>query len=159
VLHFGCHGQAQRPVLDSRLDLGDGNRLAVKDLLAQARRRPDQAAGGLVVLASCLTDVAEADYDEALTLATAFLSAGAAGVVAARWKVPDPDTALFMAAFHHHLNGRDREPARALRSAQAWMLDPGRQPLGPLPTVLGDEVPRADLADPAAWAGFGYQGW
>jgi hypothetical protein len=36
--------------------------------------------GGLVVLASCLTDVTETDYDEALTLASAFLAAGAAGV-------------------------------------------------------------------------------
>ena len=90
---------------------------------------------------------------------TAFLSVGAAGVVAARWAVPDRDTALFMVAFHHYLNGSDRYPARALRSAQVWMLDPGREPLGPLPKVLRDEIPRADLADPVAWAGFAYQGW
>ena len=115
-------------------------------------------SGGLVVLASCLTDVAEADYDEALTLATAFLSAGASGVVAARWSVPDNDTALFMAAFHRFLNGTEPSPARALRSAQLWMLDPGRTAPGALPAVLGDEVSRPDLADPVAWAGFGYQG-
>jgi hypothetical protein len=159
VLHFGCHGRAQVPVLDSHLDLGEGHRVAVARILEQARSRSGHAPGGLVVLASCLTDVAEADYDEAVTLATAFLSAGAAGVVAARWAVPDRDTALFMAAFHHYLNGSDRCPAQALRSAQAWMLDPGREPPGPLPAVLLDEVKAADLADPVAWAGFAYQGW
>lgn len=159
MVHFGCHGQAEVPVLDSKLNLGGGNWLAVQDILQQARRKPAQVSGGLVVLASCLTDVAETDYDEALTLATAFVSAGAAGVVAARWKVPDPDTALFMAAFHHYLNENDQEPVRAVRSAQLWMLDPDRQRLGPLPTVLSDEVTRAGLADPVAWAGFAYQGW
>ena len=152
VLHFGCHGRAQVPVLASRLDLGEGNAVAVQRILERARRRSGQVSGGLVVLASCLTDVAEADYDEAVTLATAFLSAGAAGVVAARWAVPDRDTALLMVAFHHYLNGSDRYPARALRSAQLWMLDPGREPLGPLPKVLRDEITQADLADPVGWA-------
>jgi CHAT domain-containing protein len=159
VLHFGCHGRAQVPVLHSHLNLGEGHAVAVERILAQARRRSGQVSGGLVVLASCLTDVAEADYDEAVTLATAFLSAGAAGVVAARWAVPDRDTALFMAAFHHYLNGSDRYPARALRSAQVWMLDPGREPLGPLPTILRDETAQPGLADPMAWAGFAHQGW
>jgi CHAT domain-containing protein len=133
--------------------------VAVKDILQQARKRSGTVSGGLVVLASCLTDVAEADYDEALTLATAFLSAGAAGVVAARWKVADIHTALLMAAFHRYLNGSDQYPAQSLRSAQLWMLDPGREPPGLLPAVLRDEITGADLADPAAWAGFAYQGW
>jgi hypothetical protein len=159
LLHFGCHGRAQVPVLASHLDLGGGQPVAVKDILQQARKRSGTVSGGLVVLASCLTDVAEADYDEALTLATAFLSAGAAGVVAARWKVADIHTALLMAAFHRYLNGSDQYPAQSLRSAQLWMLDPGREPPGLLPAVLRDEITGADLADPAAWAGFAYQGW
>jgi len=159
MLHFGCHGRAQVPVLASHLDLGGNNTVAVKHILQQARKRSGQVSGGLVVLAACLTDVAETDYDEAVTLATAFLSAGAAGVVAARWKVAEDHTALFMAAFHHYLNTTERYPAQALRSAQVWMLDPGREPPGPLPTVLRDETARADLADPVAWAGFAYQGW
>jgi hypothetical protein len=172
MLHFGCHGAAQVPILTSHLTLDSGEedgadggadqnnkKVAVRDILQQARKRSGKVSGGLVVLASCLTDVAEADYDEAVTLATAFLSVGAAGVVAARWKVPDRDTALFMAAFHHYLNGSDRYPAQALRSAQVWMLDPGREPLGPLPTILRDETAQPDLANPVAWAGFAYQGW
>ncbi|MGD0066633.1 MAG: CHAT domain-containing protein, partial [Streptosporangiaceae bacterium] len=159
VLHFGCHGRAEVPVLGSRLNLGEGHAVAVGRILERARRRSGQVPGGLVVLASCLTDVAETDYDEAVTLATAFLSAGASGVVAARWAVPESATALFMAAFHHYLNEGGQHPAQALRSAQVWMLDPGREPLRPLPGILRDEVAKPGLADPVAWAGFAYQGW
>ena len=115
-------------------------------------------SGGLVVLASCLTDVAEADYDEALTVATAFLSAGATGVVGARWSVEDGHTALFMAVFHRYLNGGYRHPAQALRSAQLWMPDPGRAVPPGVPEVVRGVTAPPDLADPVAWAGFAYQG-
>lgn len=169
LLHFGCHGQAELPVLRSRLDLGGGRVLLVGDILRRARQRRSVPGtgegGGLVVLASCLSDVTNADYDEALTLATAFLSAGASGVVAARWRVADNATALFMAAFHHYLNAGGLSPPQALRAAQRWMLDPGREAPPGLPKALRDEVELAnddpgelDLASPAAWAGFAYQG-
>jgi CHAT domain-containing protein len=158
VLHFGCHGQAKIPVLRSRLDLGQGGGLAVQRILHQARERSQSEPGGLVVLASCLSDVTEADYDEALTLATAFLSAGSAGVVGARWSVAEGDTALFMVNFHHHLNCGPADPARALRSAQLWMLDPRRAVPDGLPRILREEASQPGLADPAAWAAFAYQG-
>ena len=136
LLHFGCHGRARVPVLGSHLDLGAGNTVDVADVLRGARRRAGPVSGGLVVLASCLTDVAEADYDEALTLATAFLSAGASR---------GGRGALERAGQRHRpVHGglppfpeRDRAvPARALRSAQLWMLDPGRTAPGALPAVL-----------------------
>jgi CHAT domain-containing protein len=177
LLHFGCHGQAAVPVLRSRLSLGAGGAVAVQDILSQARSFQAEPtgqqgrAGGLVVLASCLTDVTEADYDEALTLASAFLAAGASGVVAARWRVAESATALFMTAFHRYLNpgpggpgAGGRSPARALRAAQQWMLDPHREIPGGLPAELRDEAELAaepggpDLTSPAAWAGFGYLG-
>jgi hypothetical protein len=177
MLHFGCHGRAEVPVLRSRIRLGDeagadGRQreilLRVEDIIRQARRwRSDRQAPastcGLVVLASCLSDVTDADYDEALTLATAFLSAGAGGVVAARWRVDVNATALLMAAFHRYLNA-GASPAWALRQAQRWMLDPGRDIPGEWPRELREETGLAaesggpDLARPAAWAGFTYQG-
>ncbi|MGD0602834.1 MAG: CHAT domain-containing protein [Streptosporangiaceae bacterium] len=169
LLHFGCHGRAQVPALGSRLNLGDEGDLAVRDILRQARKWragvpgiagiPASAeSGGLVVLASCLSDVTEADFDEALTVATAFLSAGATGVVAARWSVADARTALFVTVFHHYLNGGQPDPARALRAAQLWMLDPGRVVPDGLPPVLGDEASDPGLTHPEAWAAFAYQG-
>ena len=169
MLHFGCHGRSRVPVLDSFLDLGSGVKLEVAKILGQARewqssRRPADAAGGLVVLASCLSDVADADYDEALTLATAFMSAGAGGVIAARWHVAENVTALFMAMFHRYLNDGGLSPPLALRAAQQWMLDPGRPVPSDLPPELQGEAELAgepdgpDLTSPAAWAGFSYQG-
>ena len=125
---------------------------------------PPANGGGLIVLASCLTDVTEADYDEALSLAAAFLAAGGVGVVAARWSVPDAETALFMAAFHRFLNGKYEDPARALRAAQLWMLDPDREVPASWPQELRDEVGQdgrpdgPSLLGTEAWAGFTYQG-
>jgi hypothetical protein len=169
LLHFGCHGRTEVPVLHSRLDLGAGRSLRVQDILRQARAgqsRADRGVGscGLVILAACLSDVAEADYDEALTLAAAFSSAGAVGVVAARWSVEERVTALFMAMFHRYLNVDQLSPARALRAAQLWMLNPRREIPDGLPAELRDEAELVgepggpELMSPAAWAGFGYQG-
>ena len=71
MLHLGCHGRAAVPVLHSSIRLGGANLLQVADILGQARAwRSRQLAVastcGLVVLASCLSDVTDADYDEAL---------------------------------------------------------------------------------------------
>ncbi|MGH3155913.1 MAG: CHAT domain-containing protein, partial [Streptosporangiaceae bacterium] len=175
LLHFGCHGRVQVPALGSSLRLGGDEddaeaRVEVRDILRQSRSRgaSDQAAtesGGLVVLASCLTDVTEHDFDEALSLATAFLSAGAVGVVAARWSVGAAETAIFMNVFHQFLNDGHPHPARALYETQKWMLDPDRCVPDNWPKVLRDEAVMAgrpgypDLANPEAWAGFAYQGW
>ena len=170
VLHFGCHGRVRVPVLGSSLLLGADPQtgevsVSVSDILRQARTGQAQANdGGLVVLASCLTDVTEADYDEALTLACAFLAAGSAGVVAAKWTVSDAETALFMAAFHRFLNGGHGDPARALREAQLWMLDPDREVPGSWLKALREEASLdgqpggPNLTSAEAWAGFTYQG-
>jgi CHAT domain-containing protein len=130
----------------------------VRAILGQARASARSELGGLVVLAACTSDLTEADYDEALTLATAFLTAGSAGVVGSRWRISDYQTALFMILFHRALCLGTADPAQALRVAQFWMLDPGRQPPDGLPKVLGDEAGQPELADPAAWAAFTYQG-
>jgi hypothetical protein len=183
LLHFGCHGGVTVPVLDASLELGVRPQAAapgatepgaaaivvsVRDILQQARAVPPGTAdtsGGLVVLAACLTDVTEADYDESLTLATAFLAAGSSGVVAARWAVSDETTMLFMATFHRFLNAESGDPVRALRDTQLWMLDPGREIPVAWPERLRERAARharartgAGLAAVWAWAGFTYQG-
>jgi hypothetical protein len=175
LLHFGCHGRVQVPVLGSsitlgRSDKGERETVEVRDILRQARawqgREPAMNdAGGLVVLASCLTDVTERDFDEALTLAAAFLAAGAASVVGARWTVADAVTALFMNVFHQCLNDSScPQPAHALRAAQLWMLNPDREVPDSWPRVLREEAALAggpggpELASPGAWAAFTYQG-
>jgi CHAT domain-containing protein len=174
LLHFGCHGSVQVPVLGSSITLGEDIqgrqvKVEVRDILQQARsgqggNLAGTDAGGLVVLAACLTDAIESDFDEALTLAAAFLAARATGVIAARWQVADAVTALFMNVFHQLLNGRHPQPAQALREAQRWMLDPDREVPSGWPRVLREEADMAgrpggpDLTSPEAWAGFTYQG-
>ena len=172
LLHVGCHGQVQVPVLNSSLLLGVGQggkeiRIDVQEILQQARQRrsgPGEVAGGLVILASCFSDVTETDYDEALTLTTAFLSAGATGVVGAGWMVGEAETAVFMTLFHHFLNGSHPSPARALRETQLWMLDSARKVPGGLPEAIAEEAAMAresglnPYANPEAWAAFSYRG-
>ncbi|MHA5049323.1 CHAT domain-containing protein [Streptomyces sp. SD15] len=162
VLHLACHA---RPSGNSPLDAclllapaeGGTGRLPVREILRQARGRPPGAPGGLVVLDACVSDHATGDFDEALTLSTAFLAAGATGVVGSRWEVPDGLTGLMMYVFHDRLR-TGATPVRALREAQLWLLNPDR--------VIPDDMPRAiaDIlhdGDPAAlelWAAFACQG-
>ncbi|TDD40214.1 CHAT domain-containing protein [Actinomadura sp. KC06] len=158
LLHLGCHAHpAPRPV-DAALALLRGEELSMSEVLERARARPPGSPGGLVVLAACGSDLTATDHDEALTLAAAFLAAGASGAVGARWPVDDVPTALLMAMFHHYLNSGYDDPARALRAAQLWMLDPARRLPAEADPKLADETALADLAAPAAWAAFTCQG-
>jgi CHAT domain-containing protein len=156
LLHLACHATTGATPEDSHLVLDGESRLSVARILAAARARPADAPGGLVVLSTCASDLTTSAYDEALTLATAFLAAGAVSVVGSRWPVGDRTTACLMVMFHRYravdgLGDRD-----ALRAAQRWMLDPQREfP----PEVLPLCPPRpAALADPVAWAPFTHHG-
>jgi CHAT domain-containing protein len=157
LLHLSCHARTGGSPAASHLRLSGDQPLAVDRVLRRAQfRRPD-LPGGLVVLSACVSDLSMSNYDEALTLATAFAAAGAASVVGTRWLVPDARTALMMFMFHHYLTA-GRSPGEALRLAQLWMLDPDRAIPPKMPRMLADEVPRKDLGDPVAWAGFIHMG-
>ncbi|GLW61883.1 hypothetical protein Arub01_01270 [Actinomadura rubrobrunea] len=157
LLHLGCHAwSAPRPV-DSHLRLAGDEVLGMTEILRQARSRPPGAAGGLVVLAACGSDLTGRHHDEALTLATAFAAAGAVGVVGARWPVDDLPTLLFMTMFHHYLNAGYADPAVALRAAQSWMLNPRRSVPASVEADLAG-LDAAALAEPETWAAFTYQG-
>ena len=158
VLHLGCHAVAGASPEDSRLALAGGEVLPVSRILAQAQHRDRDATGGLVVLASCTSDLALADYDEALTLASAFLASGATGAIGARWAVHDQFTALLMFMFHRHLVRTPGDgPAGALRAAQLWMLDAGREIPPEMPGELA-QLTRSSVRHPYAWAAFSYHG-
>ena len=77
VLHFCCHGAAdpQDPVR-SGLHLADDERITAADVMSQ------HIASRLVVLSACESGIVGRDLpDEVIGLPTAFLEAGAAGVV------------------------------------------------------------------------------
>ncbi len=162
LLHLACHAYAGLTPDGSFLTLASTarpatpSRLTVAQILDHARGREPGAPGGLVVLAACSSDLATESHDEVLTLATAFLAAGAAGAVGARWPVDDAATTYFMYMFHHYLTIEGRSPSRALCAAQRWMRDPGRAYPAGLPK------PASSLADAFAaaefWAAFSYHG-
>ncbi|MGC5015453.1 CHAT domain-containing protein [Streptosporangium sp. DT93] len=158
LLHLGCHAHPARRPVDSHLLLAGGQTLGMTRILRQARARPPGVSGGLVVLAACGSDLTGRDHDEALTLATAFLAAGAVGVVGTRWPVDDLPTMLFTTMFHHYLNAGYDDPAVALRAAQLWMLDPRRARPAGLGEDLAGYVGEAPLHEPESWAAFTYQG-
>lgn len=170
VCHINCHATARATPAGSSLDLHPAatppQTLTVAEIQALAHGRDARAPGGLLVLANCTSDLTLADYDEALTLSTAFLTAGAASVVGSLWAISDDlRTSLVMYMFHHYLTGRAlpahpdtvSSPADALRAAQLWMLDPNRI----VPPALAHLVkanPELPLDTPQIWAAFTHQG-
>ena len=119
--HFACHGEGRfmEPTLSSALSLSDEEELTaleVASLEIQAR---------LVVASACETGVVQGykSIDEALGLATAFIAAGAAGVVSTLWEVDDLATALIVSKFYEGLLLEKISPTAALRRAQLWMRD------------------------------------
>lgn len=154
LLHLGCHAEPAELPVDSALRLGAGRALPVREVL----RRGSGPRGALVVLAACASDLTERQHDEVLTLATAFLAAGAGGVVGTKWAIDDLVTAMFMIVFHHHLNGDHPDPAEALRATQLWMLDPDRPTIPDAPAELVRYFAETDPTTPAHWAAFTYHG-
>lgn len=165
VLHISCHALVGPHPTRSALWLAippdgphDAGRLTVARILdGTATGQPD-AAGPLVVLSACETDLSTRNHDEALTLSTALIARGAADVIGSRWAVRDASTAVMMAVFHDFVTTHGLAPADALRAAQMWMLNPDREPP---PTLHGDlrgEAARTDLDRIQLWAAFTHQG-
>jgi CHAT domain-containing protein len=173
LLHLACHGLAD---LETPLESGllmSGNRwITLRRLLDM------DLEVRLAVLSACETSLPGTDLpDEVLALPTGLLQAGAAGVIASQWAVPDLETALLMVEFYRTWKGG--APARALTSAQKWVRDTtNEQKLNhlqrsiaePEPWVTGEVLEplleRVLLADPDAydqvmprnWAAFAHFG-
>jgi hypothetical protein len=152
LLQLSTHGSIDpAPALEA----SDGL-LALTRILDQARDRPADAPGGLVITNACLTDTTRTHYDESLTLATAFLAAGATAVIGTRWPVDDDTAAIFSLRLHFHLQV-GCHPAEALRRAQLDLLRPAPAIRDTLDPHLAD-VPADRLSHPATWAGHVHHG-
>ncbi len=154
LLHLACHGAVREGIDGSYLVLASGERLSARDILETRRT----GAIGLVALAACTTNVPSGAYDEAFSLSTAFLAAGARTVFGSLWPVPSGATSLLMFMAHHYLREEKLPPAEALNQAQRWVLDPDRTVPSTMPPGLAARVPALDADDVAAWAGFTHQG-
>ena len=134
VVHFATHAvlNVARPersaIVLARGD-GGGDGLLQAGEIARLPLR-----GKLVVLSACRTaDGRETRGEGPLSLARAFLGAGAGAVIGAVWPVRDREAAALFERFYHRL-GRGEPAAAALAGAQRELLAGG--------------------APPAAWAGF-----
>ncbi|MYY08140.1 CHAT domain-containing protein [Streptomyces sp. SID4919] len=157
VLHLACHASVTDNARRSAgLSLHGGD-LFAEDLTA-AGGDTGSAGPALVLLAACRSNVSGHGDNEAFTLATAFLVAGARSVVGSLWPVPDEATSVLMLLTHYFLSREQEPPARALRRAQLWMLGLDRQPPGSLPDELAARAARVDPDDLSAWAGFTHLG-
>ncbi|WP_062441103.1 CHAT domain-containing tetratricopeptide repeat protein [Herbidospora daliensis] len=150
VIHLASHGYAAADPARSRLALTGGRSLTIEQLLAHGRGIGDRSAGPLVVLSACASGMSNDDFDEMMTLTTAFLIAGASAAVGSLWIVDDRTTADLMTTFHELLTSDLPDPADALRAAQIEMIRAGRQ-TSPVPG-------RRSPGDPYCWAAFTHQG-
>ena len=119
--HFACHGGGGLldPLLSAALELSGEEELSALEIAGL------EIPARLVVASACETGVVQ-DYhavDEALGIATAFVAAGAAGVISTLWEVDDRATALIVFRFYEGIFIAKRSPAAALREAQLWIRD------------------------------------
>ncbi|MFC8230559.1 CHAT domain-containing protein [Streptomyces sp. NPDC057287] len=153
VLHLACHASVVESARHTAgLALHGGGLYAEE--LAEAVRGAEHAGPALVVLAACRSHVSGHGHNEAFTLATAFLVAGARSVLGSLWPVPDEATSLLMLLAHHYLRREGESSAGALRRAQLWMLGTERALPEGFPPGQAARAARVDPADLSAWAGF-----
>jgi CHAT domain-containing protein len=119
VLHFSCHGSADLIApLESCLAATSDRPLTLRDILKQP------LGARLAVLSACETAIAGGSVpDQAVSLPTGFIQAGAAGVVGSLWPVNDFSTLILIAAFYDLWQRSGLAPAQALRAAQQWFRD------------------------------------
>jgi tetratricopeptide (TPR) repeat protein len=128
ILHFAAHAVADdvRPER-SALFLAPGSEN--EDGLLQRREIAElDLDGRIVVLSACRTaSGAVVNGEGMLSLARAFLEAGARAVVGTRWPIRDEDAATLFESFYGHL-GRGVSLASALASTRREAIASGRTP-------------------------------
>jgi CHAT domain-containing protein len=150
---------------DSHLKLADG------DLPLTELSRIGPLISRLAVASACQTAVPDAALsDEAYSVATIFLAAGATSAIASLWPVDDLATALLMIRLYHEHLGEGLTPSRALRRAQIWLRDLKRDEAEAIITrneslavlaarraAIGENIlpdGSRPFADPSHWAAF-----
>ena len=121
--------------LESGMPLAGGDWLRAADLYLQYGR----LGGSMVVLSGCNAGRGRPTGGDVLGLTSAFLYAGAVGIVASLWRVDDVATTQLMAEFYGGL-AHGADTAHALRLAQLGLLH------------------SKPYAHPYFWASFGLSG-
>jgi CHAT domain-containing protein len=163
VTHLSCHGHADlaNPLRSGFLMSGD-EVLTLADLF-----HVDLNRVRLLVLSACETGLMGIPLpDEAVSLPSGMLQAGARAVISPLWAISSDTALLLVSRFYQLWRRQGLDPAEALRQAQIWVRDSTNQEkiadLGKdraLSTWLESREPSAhETADISAWAAFTYQG-
>ena len=128
VVHFSCHGSADwTDPEESNLLMAGDQKLTVRDLFALQLPGARMAA-----LSACESGIPGGDLpDEVISLPSAFLRAGFAGVVGSMWTVEEKSTSELMINFYKLWLGKDEKvkdalpPAEALRESQRRVRSQG----------------------------------
>ncbi len=162
LFHFAGHAFSdQDDPLESFLLAAGDERLTARRIFAAAPKRIR-----LVVLSACETAVPDFRHvDEVVSLATALIQAGAAGVIASQWRVNDAATMMLSIEFYKRWRDGMGSPHRALAEAQRWMHASSpqekRDTYATLLDTAGISLRDADwlrYSHPFYWAAFTYWG-
>jgi CHAT domain-containing protein len=127
IIHFATHGFVDEVLpLRSALVLGPGEG---EDGMLQAAELYGLAVpADLVVLSGCHTAFGQvAGSEGVLSLARAFLYAGAGSVVATLWEIEDAESAWLMSHFYARLRGAG-DPSAALAATKQELIAAGAPP-------------------------------
>jgi CHAT domain-containing protein/tetratricopeptide (TPR) repeat protein len=123
-IHFATHGivDARYPGLSALVLSRFDDRGNAEDGFLRLNDIYDlKLNADLVVLSACETALGREVRGEGLIgLTQGFMAAGARGVVASLWQMPDRATAELMTQFYGYLIRDGARPAEALRKAQLW---------------------------------------
>jgi CHAT domain-containing protein len=130
ILHFACHGIANRRVPSlSLLALspeGDGDSDATDGLLLRRELRDLRLRPSLLTLSACETNVGElADFEGTLGLTRAAIASGAEAVLSTLWRIPDDASTQLVIDFYKKWVEDGLERPRALAEAQRAALRRG----------------------------------
>jgi hypothetical protein len=120
VVHFLCHGKYNwDDPRKSSLRLLKGETLTMDDFLGL-----NIQGARMATLSACETGIPDRTLpDEVISLPSALLKAGFAGVVASLWSVSQKSTSELMGRFYHIWLKDGKEPSIALRDAQILVRD------------------------------------
>lgn len=122
-VHIGCHalfGWNGNPLLGTGLILAKDEKFSLAEIISQL----DLNEARLVILSACETGIIDMREppDEHISLSAGFIQCGTLGVISSLWAVNDNSTRLLMEQFYNNHIKLNMSPAKALQSAQIWLM-------------------------------------
>ncbi len=120
VIHLSCHAFSNfQYANDSMILFADEEVLPLYDLV-----RMDFSHARMVVLSACESGKStRRGSDQAVSLSSALLGAGAAAVIATGWNVDDSAACVLILRFYYRLRVSLMQAQDALQEAQQWLRD------------------------------------